>query len=109
MFYTVDMKHFAYVLYVGFDAQRNFCDKQNVLFYGTPVVPCIRRGYQNGCNEDRPREYEQNGPLLYLYINILFFTLFNHFLYQAMKPVGKIPGLDTFQLGLFDIKWIIWQ
>ena len=30
------MKHFAYVLFVGFDAQRNFCDKQNVLFYGTP-------------------------------------------------------------------------
>ena len=30
------MKHFAYVLYVGFDAQRNLCDKQNVLFYGTP-------------------------------------------------------------------------
>ena len=32
----LDMKHFEYVLYVGFDAQRNLCDKQNVLFYGTP-------------------------------------------------------------------------
>ena len=30
------MKHFAYVLYVEFDAQRNLCDNQNVLFYGTP-------------------------------------------------------------------------
>ena len=30
------MKHFAYVLYVGFHAKRNRCDKQNVLFYGTP-------------------------------------------------------------------------
>ena len=30
------MKHFAYVLYVGVHAQRNLCDKQNVLFYGTP-------------------------------------------------------------------------
>ena len=30
------MEHFAYVLYVGFGAQRNLCDKQNVLFYGTP-------------------------------------------------------------------------
>ena len=28
------MKHFSYVLYVGFHAQRNLCDKQNVLFYG---------------------------------------------------------------------------
>ena len=32
------MKHFAYVLYVGFDAQRNLYDKQNVLFYGTPGI-----------------------------------------------------------------------
>ena len=32
------MKHFAYVLFVGFDAQRNFCDKQNVLFYVTPRI-----------------------------------------------------------------------
>ena len=31
------MKHFAYVLYVGFHAKRNLCDKQNVSFYGTPV------------------------------------------------------------------------
>ena len=31
------MQHFAYVLYVGFDAKRNLCNKQNVLFYGTPV------------------------------------------------------------------------
>ena len=30
------MKHFAYVLYVRFDAQRNLYDKQNVLFYGAP-------------------------------------------------------------------------
>ena len=30
------MKHFAHVLYVGFDAHRNLCDKQNVLFYGIP-------------------------------------------------------------------------
>ena len=30
------MEHFAYVLYVGFHAQRNLCDKQDVLFYGTP-------------------------------------------------------------------------
>ena len=30
------MKPFAYVLYVGFHAQRNLCDKQNALFYGTP-------------------------------------------------------------------------
>ena len=29
------MKHFAFVLYVGFDAQKNLCDKQIVLFYGT--------------------------------------------------------------------------
>ena len=29
------MKHFAYVIYVGFDAQINLCDKQNVLFNGT--------------------------------------------------------------------------
>ena len=32
------MKHFEYVLYVGFHAQRNLCDKQNVLFYGTPRI-----------------------------------------------------------------------
>ena len=32
------MKHFAYVLYVGFDAQRNLCDKQNILFHGTPIL-----------------------------------------------------------------------
>ena len=32
------MKHFAYVLYVGFHAKRNLCDKQNVLFYGTPRI-----------------------------------------------------------------------
>ena len=32
------MKHFARVLYVGFDAQRNLCDKQNILFYVTPVL-----------------------------------------------------------------------
>ena len=25
------------VLYVGYDAQRNVCDKQNVVFYGIPV------------------------------------------------------------------------
>ena len=31
------MKHFVYVLYVGFDAQRNLCDKQIFLFYVTPV------------------------------------------------------------------------
>ena len=30
------MKHFPYVLYVGLHAQRSLCDKQNVLFYGTP-------------------------------------------------------------------------
>ena len=30
------MKDFAYVLYVGFHAKRNLCDRQNVLFYGTP-------------------------------------------------------------------------
>ena len=30
------MKHFVYVLYVGFHTKRNLCDKQNVLFYGTP-------------------------------------------------------------------------
>ena len=29
---------FSYVLYVGFYAQRNLCDKQNVLFYGTPRI-----------------------------------------------------------------------
>ena len=29
------MEHFSYVLYVGFDAQRNLCDKQNVLLYDT--------------------------------------------------------------------------
>ena len=23
---------------MGFDAQRNFCDKQNVIFYGTPGI-----------------------------------------------------------------------
>ena len=51
----------------------------------------------------------KNGPLLYLYIDILFFTLFNYVLYQAMEPVGKIPGFDAFQLGLLDVKWIIWQ
>ena len=28
------MEHFAYVLYVGFYAQRNLYDKQNVLFLG---------------------------------------------------------------------------
>ena len=32
---------FAYVLYVGFDAQRNLCEKQNVLFYGTPVLQTV--------------------------------------------------------------------
>ena len=31
------MKHFACVLYVAFDAQKNLCDKQNVSLYGTPV------------------------------------------------------------------------
>ena len=31
------MKHFSYVLYVGFHAQRNLFDKQNILFYGTQV------------------------------------------------------------------------
>ena len=31
----IGMKHFAYVLYVGFHAKRNLCDKQHVLFYGT--------------------------------------------------------------------------
>ena len=29
------IKPFAYVLFVGFHAQRNLCDKQNVLFYST--------------------------------------------------------------------------
>ena len=37
------MKHFEYVLYVGFDVRRNLCDKQNVLFYGTPVKCSISR------------------------------------------------------------------
>ena len=36
MFLYPGMKHFAYVLYVGFGVPRNLCDKQNVLFYGTP-------------------------------------------------------------------------
>ena len=31
------MKQFAYVLYVGFHAKRNLCDKQTVLFCGIPV------------------------------------------------------------------------
>ena len=30
------INHFAYVLYVEFHAKRNLCDKQDVLFYGTP-------------------------------------------------------------------------
>ena len=32
------MKHFAYVLYVGFHANRNLCDKQNVLVYGGTMI-----------------------------------------------------------------------
>ena len=31
------MEQFEYVLYVEFHAQRKLCDKQNVLFHGTPV------------------------------------------------------------------------
>ena len=43
------MKHFAFVLYVGLDAQRNLCDKQNVLFCGTHRTfginqKCFREG-----------------------------------------------------------------
>ena len=36
MVYYLYPEHFAYVLYVGFYAHRNLCDKQNVLFYGHP-------------------------------------------------------------------------
>ena len=39
------MKHFAYVLYVGFHARRNLCDKQNVSSYGTPVF-AYERGWE---------------------------------------------------------------
>ena len=38
MLYTQGMEHFVYVLYVGFYAQRNLCDKQNVLLYGLLVL-----------------------------------------------------------------------
>ena len=42
--------NFEYVIFVGFHAQRNFCDKQNVLFFGTPLprtsVFCARKTFQ---------------------------------------------------------------
>ena len=36
MQFLVIWKYISYVLYVGFDAERNLCNKQNVLFYGHP-------------------------------------------------------------------------
>ena len=50
MFYIQEWSILRIFLYVGFDVQRNLCDKQNVLFYGTPrsfntIIQLLQRSY----------------------------------------------------------------
>ena len=97
---------FCVCLYVGFHAQRNLCDKKNVLFHGHPhniyikiiLVTFNRYLYQN---QKRPHLHIRSQFQLvqtFLHFEVDFFAL-----YAAPSFYRSCPAVKTYSTEEFSV------
>ena len=110
------MEHFANVLYLGFHAERNLCDKQNVLFYGRPRSLCwidslqlaaIKFLLKNFCTSEWKQSSWNHLASILIWHSI---QSPNYFLFCAFRAIESMVGnRSALILSLKELQIRLWQ